>query len=91
MAGRGGYYGALHSAYPAFPDHSSQNVSVTPDGAAPFSLLSHRGVQSTATASSTSTSNKLDEILALLHNQEEKISSLTTEVYPLVATYVANY
>lgn len=81
MAGRGGYYGALHPAYQAFSDHSVQNAARTPDDAS-FTPSGRHGIQPAAAASSgSSASTKLDEILALLHNQEEKISSLKSEVY----------
>ena len=72
MAGRGGYYGSLHPAYQPFPEHGSLNMSLTRGEA---SGARRGGLQTPASSSSTST-----KLLALLHNQEEKISSLTTEV-----------
>ena len=51
MAGRGGYYGALHPVYRAFFD---QNVSLTSDDATSFALSERRGLQSAAAPSSGS-------------------------------------
>ena len=64
MAGRGGYYGSLHPAYQGFHDQYSHSFTDDPS----------------ATRNIAATSSKLDKILTLLHNQDDKIASLTTEV-----------
>ena len=71
MAGRGGYYGSLHPAYQGFHKQRDPGYShsFTEDPSATRNIAS-RGA----------TSSKLDEILTLLHNQDDKIASLTTEV-----------
>ena len=75
MTGRGGYYG---SAYQAFSEHVSRNnMPLTPDGAHSFSDAGRAKLLPTT----PSTSSKLDEILSLLHDQEARLSSLTSEVY----------
>lgn len=70
MTGRGDY-GSFHPAYQAFPEHGAQNVSFPHDE--PLPAGGHRGLQPTAT---NSTSAKLDEILTLLHAQDNRISPL---------------
>ena len=84
MAGRGGYYGSLHPAYQMFSEHGSQNVSLTADEARSFSVARGgcNGLHSATSPSSVST--KLDEILALLRSQDEKISTLTSEVNTII-------
>lgn len=73
-AGRGGYYGSLHPAYDRFHELGSQTSFSTDPSA--FS-----GARNLPSPQTGSTNAKLDEILVLLRDQEEKISTPKSEVF----------
>ena len=78
MAGRGGYYGSLHPAYQGF--HEQRDL-----GGMQSALEDSLGSRNHATHAASS---KLDEILTLLRNQDDRITSLTSEVRLLVHLYL---
>ena len=79
--GRGGFYGSLHPAYQPF--------SIPTDGTSTHGSTM-TGPPAIATASADA--GKLDEILSLLHSQQQEITTLTSEVLVLdVRTSYLNY
>ena len=71
-SGRGGFYGSLHPAYQPF----AMNLDA-PNTPAP-NLVS--GVGGPSPALGSTDSRKLDDILSLLHNQQQQITTLASEV-----------